>query len=102
MNAELLETAEGFTQLHPQVVYETECSYCAGKAAATDWLIPGLWTMATLLCSNCGKSYLSDLPYGVGAVSPVSIDITNGAGLGGHGGTWYLNLTGSAWRNRQQ
>jgi len=76
------------------------CLWCDSVAEMKEWSIPGLWTLGLFECSQCGRSFWSDLEYGLGALGPVQIDAATGDGQRFNGSSWYLETTQRAYRER--
>jgi hypothetical protein len=90
----------GFVPIHPHLAHERTCPRCGGQASATDWSVPGQWTMARYRCSGCGFDCWADLPFNLGVLSPCFIDTATGEVTRPCGPEWYASLTRAAWKQR--
>jgi hypothetical protein len=89
-----------FTQIHPEIRFETHCPPAGRVLGAVEWCVTGQWTMARLKDDGTGKHYWTDLPYGVGLIAPCFIDEARGEVTRQAGGRWYSDVTRHAWQNR--
>jgi hypothetical protein len=92
---------EGFVQIHPRVEHVRVCPKCRGRLVATDWAIPGQWTLGLYHCDACGFDAWADLPFNLGVLSPRFTDTRTKAGdPWPEGRDWYANVTRFAWEAR--
>jgi len=91
---------QGFIQIHPEICFEPYCPEIGRALRASDWTIPGQWTLAKIDDPESGRSYWTDLPYGVGLIAPMFLDPASGEVSRPAGGRWYSDVTAHAWRNR--
>ena len=66
--------------------------------AATDWAMPGMWTVARYRCDACARSYWIDLPFNLGVLSPCYLGIDDGRTERPGGPAWYRDVTAAAWK----
>lgn len=93
-------TESGFVQIHPSIEHQAPCPVCETQMSADGWRIPGMWTLAALSCPTCGRHFLCDLPYGVGALAPCFLEPETGTVRRPGGAQWYADLTAQAWQDR--
>lgn len=63
------------TKIFPEICFDTDCPRCSASVIAHDWTIPGMWSLGSFECGACGFTFLMDIPYSLGVVSPCVLDL---------------------------
>src|SRR3954463_3062844 len=65
-------------RLHPLPDEFHDCPECGVKLRVQGWYIPGMRTMADLICDQCGREYYGDLLAGHSLYLPMLMNKENG------------------------
>ena len=66
-------------RLHPHPDPFHDCPTCGIKLTVKGWLIPGMRTLADLICDQCGEEYYGDLLAGHSLYTPSLLNKESGA-----------------------
>ena len=91
---------EGLIRIHPSIQFSAPDPRTGETLHATDWTIPGLWSLAKLESADKKTSYWVDFPYSLGLLAPTYLHIETGEAISGPTVEWYGDSLQRAWAGR--
>lgn len=79
---------------------EQQCPHCKVPLTVRGWHIPGMRSMADLVCTVCGRQFYGDLPSGQALHSPMLLDRSNGDVHSSDGAEWFANWLKQSFAER--
>lgn len=86
--------------LHPIPDTDHTCPYCKVHLEVTGWYIPGMRTLANLMCSQCERNFYGDLPSGHGLYYPMILDRKIGKVYDRQNIGWFSDWLFKSYHNR--
>ncbi len=86
--------------LHPIPKTDHTCPQCQFRLEPRGWYIPGMRTLADLVCPKCGREFYGDLPAGHGLYYPMLLERATGVVHDRQGVEWFSSWLRDSYSNR--
>ena len=87
--------------LHPVPEAKHTCPYCLTLLKPLGWHIPGMRSLADLICSTCGREFYADLPAGQALYTPLLLEKKTGAVHDPYDIDWFADWLSASYAARK-